>query len=47
MTSKDRVFAALERKKGDRLPFYIMGFYEVESREKIQKHLGVDSLEKV
>ena len=47
MTSKDRVLAALERKKVDRLPFYIMGFYEVESQQKIQKHVGVDSLEKV
>jgi len=47
MTSKDRVSAALERKKEDRLPFYIMGFYEVESQQNIQKHIGVDSLEKV
>lgn len=47
MTSKDRVLAALERKKVDRLPFYIMGFYEVESQQKIQKHLCVDNLEKV
>ena len=47
MTSKDRVLSALAHKKGDRLPFYIMGFYEEESRENIQKHLGVDNLQKV
>ncbi len=47
MTSKERVLSALERRRGDRLPFYIMGFYEAESQEKIQKHLDVDNLEKV
>ena len=47
MTSKDWVLSALARKKGDRLPFFIMGFYEKESQEKIQNYLGVDNLEKV
>ena len=47
MTSKDRVLSALARNKGDRLPFFIMGFYEEESQEKIQNHLGVDNMEKV
>ena len=47
MTSKDRVLSALTRNKGDRLPFHIMGFYEKESQEKIQNHLGVDDLGKV
>ena len=46
-TSKDRVLLALERKKGDRLPFYIMGFYEAESQERIRKYLDVDNMEKV
>jgi len=47
MTSKDRVLSALAHKKGDRLPFFIMGFYEKESQENIQNHLGVDNLQKV
>jgi uroporphyrinogen decarboxylase len=47
MTSKDRVLSALTRNKGDRLPFFIMGFYEKESQEKIQNYLGVDNLERV
>ena len=47
MTSKERVLSALAHKKGDRLPFFIMGFYEKESQEKIQNYLGVDNLEKV
>ena len=47
MTSKDRVLSALAHNKGDRLPFFIMGFYEKESQEKIQNYLGVDNLGRV
>lgn len=46
MTSKERVLAVLGHRRGDRLPFYIMGFYEAESQEKIQKYLDADNLEK-
>lgn len=46
-TSKERVLAAVRRAKADRPPFYIMGFYEGESQERIQSHLGVDTMEKV
>ena len=47
MISKDRVLSALARKKGDRLPFQTMGFYEKEAQDNIQNHLGVDNMQKV
>ena len=47
MTSKDRVLSATRRQKGDRPAFQLMGFYEDESLEKMQRHLGVDDAEQV
>jgi uroporphyrinogen decarboxylase len=47
MTSRERVYAAVERTGGGRLPFYIMGFYEEEAQKRIQEHLGVCSQEEV
>ena len=47
MGSKERVLSAVNRSKADRLPFYIMGFYEKESQKNIQNHLGAENLEKV
>ena len=37
MKSKERVLSAVRRSKADRLPFYIMGFYEEESQKNILK----------
>ena len=47
MTSKERVLNALKRQTGDRLPFYIMGFYGEESQQAIRDHLGLEEMEKI
>ena len=42
MSSKSRVMSAIGHVRRDRLPFYIMGFYEQEAQERIQRHLRVE-----
>ena len=47
MTSKERFMSAVEHTRGARPPFYIMGFYEQESQERIQQHLNAENAEQV
>ena len=47
MTSKERVRAALRHSPADRIPFWVMGFYEGESVRRIQEYFGVDNSEAV
>lgn len=47
MTGKERILSAVQHKPSDRVPFYIMGFYQEESQKRIQEFLGIDSHEKV
>ena len=47
MNSRERVRAALKREPADRIPFWIMGFYEGEATERIKQFLGVDNKDEV